>query len=720
MTMLKNIKKTSLFFGICIAVVLLFGGVASAATYYVAPDGNDSYPGTEAQPWKTIQKAADTLTAGDTVYIKAGTYNEQVIPKNSGTPGNYSTYATYPGDTVTIDGDGISVYPAGLFRIEQKSYIKVSGFNIENYLGGGACHGIKIYYSDHIIIENIYVNNTGGCGIYARASCSNIIIDNNEVSYTNLDPDWDQEMISLSGTDTFVVKNNHVHHSDHIGIDAKGSSSKGEIYNNHVHDCDSGIYVDGCSTKPLHDIDVYNNVVHDCVGGGISLGTETGGALENISVYNNIAYNNCNGFQINNFRNSALDGSHMKTNIKVINNNFCDNDDSAILITDYGEHFQDLTIRNNILSGRRWGMINFPKIVEENVNIDHNLFTTISNVYGDEYITGDPEFVNPSDGNFHLQEDSPAIDNGLSVDAPGEDFDGNTRPQGAGYDIGAFEYVTAFSQGSDLVADWHLDEGTGVTAVDSSGNGNDGTLVNNPTWVNGKVGKGLSFDGTNDYVYCGLASSLKLTGAITVEAWVKWTGDGNPYFVTKFGGPDHRSYDLSGNDDGTVEFRVGGADCNILKSSGMATIPTGEWVYLVGTYEPSSYVRLFVNGVLAEEATTSIPASQGDNGLSWYIGAREGNQGWFNGVIDEVKIHNRALSAGEIMTNYEVYPSNRQPADLRGTYTGTEGVAITFDGSTSLDPAGGIVAYEWDFGDGNTATGVTPTHTYAQALTRSL
>ena len=65
--------------------------------FYVAPPGSDSNPGTEAQPWKTIQKAANALIAGDTVYIKAGTYREQVSPKNSGTVGKYIVYKAYPG-----------------------------------------------------------------------------------------------------------------------------------------------------------------------------------------------------------------------------------------------------------------------------------------------------------------------------------------------------------------------------------------------------------------------------------------------------------------------------------------------------------------------------------------------------------------------------------------------------------------------------------------------
>ena len=76
---------------------------AQGNEYYVAPGGSDSNPGTEAQPWQTIQKAADTLVAGDTVYIKAGTYQERVIVRNSGNAGNYITYAAYPGEQSVPD-----------------------------------------------------------------------------------------------------------------------------------------------------------------------------------------------------------------------------------------------------------------------------------------------------------------------------------------------------------------------------------------------------------------------------------------------------------------------------------------------------------------------------------------------------------------------------------------------------------------------------------------
>jgi hypothetical protein len=80
---------------------------AFSATYYVAPGGDDGNPGTLSQPWKTIQHAAETLVAGDTVLIRAGVYNERVEPANSGdATAGHIVYSAYPGEKPAIDGAG--------------------------------------------------------------------------------------------------------------------------------------------------------------------------------------------------------------------------------------------------------------------------------------------------------------------------------------------------------------------------------------------------------------------------------------------------------------------------------------------------------------------------------------------------------------------------------------------------------------------------------------
>ena len=100
---------------------VLFPLSASAATYYVAPTGNDANSGTQASPWKTIQKAASTMVAGDTVNIKAGTYNETITMQNSGNSNNRITYQSYNNENVIIPQD---------FTIS-KDYIVVKGLEIQ-------------------------------------------------------------------------------------------------------------------------------------------------------------------------------------------------------------------------------------------------------------------------------------------------------------------------------------------------------------------------------------------------------------------------------------------------------------------------------------------------------------------------------------------------------------------------------------------------------------
>jgi hypothetical protein len=405
--------------------------------YYVAKDGNDDNPGTEELPWLTLQHAADTLAAGDTVYVKEGTYSEQVRPQSSGSPGRPISYLAYPGDTVTLDGSGIDFNWAGLVHIQDQSFIRVSGFSIVNsaffgvYVSGSGITDIEI---DNLSIAD---SQSSGIQIFGRSSDprpGGIVIRGNRVERpcANLD----QEGISLSGVDGFEVAGNSVIDSFKEGIDAKDGCANGIITGNEVRNADyggPGIYIDAYDLDSSA-IEVFGNVIYG-QGEGLSLGTEQGGSLEDIKLYNNLVFTDGNGVGIHRFTTA---GSHLKKDILIINNTFHVGG-ICLQVTAEREHFENFVVRNNIFSGPDYGMINFVTLLESDVVLDHNLFTSTSSVYGQSYVQGDPLFVDPAGGNFHLRAGSPAVDSGSAELAPASDLDGIARPVGAGFDMGAYE-----------------------------------------------------------------------------------------------------------------------------------------------------------------------------------------------------------------------------------------------------------------------------------------
>ena len=288
-------------------------------TYYVAKNGNDNNPGTEARPWLTIKKAANTLTAGEKVYVKKGTYKEQVIVTRSGSSGKYITYSAYPGDTVTLDGNGLKMEDwSGLFWIKSANYIEVKGFNL---IKGRA--GVHVNGGSNIIIKDNYIENPYHCGIKVGwYKSNNIIIDGNTIK-RNIKYEWN-EMISISNGHNVEVKNNHIkENAIGEGIDMKDGTSDSTIHDNVLEEVASaGIYIDGYADG-VSNIEVYKNTVHHSAL-GFSTGSEMGGLTQNVYFHDNTAYNNYIGYKISYW---AMHGYKVKYKNIVFKNNKAYNND---------------------------------------------------------------------------------------------------------------------------------------------------------------------------------------------------------------------------------------------------------------------------------------------------------------------------------------------------------------------------------------------------------
>jgi hypothetical protein len=204
-----------------------------------------------------------------------------------------------------------------------------------------------------------------------------------------------------------------------------------------------------------------------------------------------------------------------------------------------------------------------------------------------------------------------------------------------------------------LVGWWRFDEGNGSVAKDSSGFGNDGTVYG-ATWVDGKYGKALSFDGTDDYVEVSDSASLDIVVG-TWEAWVypkAWeTEQVNNYVIDKFHvwGLIVKS---TGVDAGKVDgFAViGGKGYEALTTD---KISLNAWSHLAVSYDGET-VRVYINGV--EKAANANPSGNLANGGTLYIGQYPAAGYQFNGTIDEARIYNRVLSAAEILETFEKGP----------------------------------------------------------------
>jgi hypothetical protein len=204
-----------------------------------------------------------------------------------------------------------------------------------------------------------------------------------------------------------------------------------------------------------------------------------------------------------------------------------------------------------------------------------------------------------------------------------------------------------------LVSWWSFNEGIGTVAGDSSGNGNNGT-ISGATWVAGKYGQALSFNGVSNYVSVVDSPGLRLaTTDFTITAWVNYQS-GTWALVSKgYGAHTANGYvmDFGG---GVIRMRINnGVGSPVIVQS--SSLPLNTWIYVAAVMTRNGNGQIYINGVPSGAAVDISSKANIGNTDPLYIG-RYGTVSDFSGKIDEVHIYSRALSAAEIQTDFQGSP----------------------------------------------------------------
>ncbi|MBO0857528.1 MAG: right-handed parallel beta-helix repeat-containing protein [Chloracidobacterium sp.] len=373
-------------------------------TFYVSPTGSDSNPGTETQPFLTIQRAADVVNPGNTVIVEDGVYTYSgsnqcdktiVCLTRGGAPGQLVTFKSRNKWGARLDGqNGVAVDG---FSFGGADYVRIQDFEIygmANAASGGAS-GIDVFNS----------------GVFSEL-IGNHIHDNGHVC---TDTAQGQNGVYIEQSNV-LVDGNLIHDIGRLVPGQQGCQPGNDFYQNHDH----GIYHSGGD-----DVTIRNNIIYNIKGGWSVQAYPNSRARMNI-LNNTFAFTN----QYQGKYGAIIIYDSMTVSDSNISNNvfYMVNTAGIYAGGTGGPNFSNVMVNNNIVSN---GTI---------LTSDNNVGSGLT--FSNNRENTDPGLVNPTAYDFHLRADSLAIDSGATVPVP-TDFEGRVRPQGGGYDIGAYEYSSS-------------------------------------------------------------------------------------------------------------------------------------------------------------------------------------------------------------------------------------------------------------------------------------
>lgn len=606
------------------ATTVWVAATGGSATTNCANASGASDPGVYIRSMRTIW-ANCAIAGGDTINIKAGTYNEALldvlsdnVPAGGSSYSNAITVQNYNNEMVTFTGDS-------------RRCVQLNGAVTAHYY----------------IFKGIHFS---GCSVGGNGTPANL--HHIKLDGINLTEPQSQ-CIDYYGSDLWVV-NSVIHDCGESNVPAEEHAIYMEgpnalIENNEIYNVDWGHgiqFYTGTSDNVSNAI-VRNNYFHN-----IGLNGDRGSACilfgdgDNIQIYNNICANSQEGFVA--FRSPG--------NTLIANNTFdkigfngapCTGDCYVIALNTA----VNPTVRNNLI----W----------RTTNITANISTTgaTGTITNDHNVSSiDPHFVaqDSSPPNYALSSSTPAtvIDAGATLGAPyNTDYAGNARGYNGAWDIGAFEYIGDAPPppvSNQLVAALSFDEGKGTAALDSSGLVNHATLQSGATWnASGKYGSALSLDGTaNSFAEIPYASSINLNpSGMTLEAWVKPSQSVSGFkaiIARNSTGPYYWLYAGSESYLCSSLAAVGGFNTTVDNNACDDTsLAVNQWTHIAITYDGTS-VRYYRNGQQINSITSNENIPTDTSTLR--IGA-SGYGEEFSGLIDEVRVYNYARTPTEITTD---------------------------------------------------------------------
>ena len=365
-------------------LVLAAATAVRAERFYVATNGSDENPGSEAKPFRTIQRAASVVRAGDTILVRGGVYSEHVVMRFSGQEGKPIVLKNHPGEKPVIQPGERGKQPPGhglLLQAEEGYQKPIGWITIEGLEIRYGHDGVKFYNAHDVVIRKCNIHENWNQGILGNGN--RVLIDRN--------------IIAGNGTNTKVAKNL-------------------------VH----GIYATGTAFTITNNL-IYSNTAYGIQVAAYDYKKDSMAGPEYADAKNWLISNNTLAFNKN--RAGIVIWQDGVENCVVQNNIFYKNGGvNGILF--YTQQGRRHPIRNNIF---------YPP--------GENLVATEDNAYeAFDNQEADPQFVNADSFNFHLRAGSPAIEAGLVDRAPKMDFEGKLRPQGDKIDIGAYEHIPASGQ----------------------------------------------------------------------------------------------------------------------------------------------------------------------------------------------------------------------------------------------------------------------------------